>query len=76
VVSGIVTEAASWSGCIEVRVYRDKCTNLDMFEIRQKPWRGTGIHESIACGVIGEPSLERFGTIKTAEEWQACQESV
>lgn len=47
--SGIITQAASWSGAIEVYVYKDKDDN-DCYQIDRVPWKGTGKSKSIASG--------------------------
>ncbi len=52
--SGFVTVAASWAGCISVRLWRDSDGN-DCFRVDQEPWQGAGVHQSIASGILGKP---------------------
>lgn len=52
--SGITTVAASWDGCIEVRLWHNEKTGEDMFEVTQNHWRGNGVHEEIASGTLGK----------------------
>jgi hypothetical protein len=52
--SGLSTIAASWSGCITVRLYHDETTDKDRYIIRQSTWQGAGIDREIATGEIGK----------------------
>ena len=49
--SGITTQACSWYGAIEVRVFVDEKDN-DAFEIKRIAWKGKGKCESIASGTF------------------------
>lgn len=51
--SGLTTKAAGWRGGIETRLWHDKGTGLDMFEVRQVSHHGAGITRTIAHGVVG-----------------------
>lgn len=51
---GITTQAASWAGAIETRVWHDEATDKDVFEVRQIPWHGHGVSCVVASGVVGE----------------------
>lgn len=57
--SGITTQAASWAGPIETRIYHDEETGQDMYEVRQVPWHGAGVSRFIARGVLGELLTEQ-----------------
>lgn len=59
--SGMTTQAAGWGGAIETRVYHDKATGLDCFEVRMIQWRGAGDSVVIAAGVIGDSGSIGFG---------------
>lgn len=63
--SGVTTVAASWKGCIQVRVWYDEKTKTDKYLICQEPWQGHGISESIASGTLGE---KKGGVEKTPPE--------
>lgn len=55
-VSGVETVAASWKGCIRVRMFeRD---GEDCFTVSQEQWHGSGVYEILAEGVIGQPKNE------------------
>ena len=49
--SGITTQACSWYGAIEVRVFVDE-QGSDAFEIKRIAWRGKGKREHIASGTF------------------------
>ena len=51
--SGLSTIAASWKGCIEVDLFLDS-QGRDCFAIYQNTWRGEGVKQEIAKGIIGE----------------------
>lgn len=53
--SGVVATAASWKGAIEVRLFVNT-SGQDAFRITQRTWKGAGIDEVLAEGVIGEPT--------------------
>ena len=50
--SGLVTQAASWGGAIEVQLYHDDETGEDRFTVRQTPWRNKGLSKLLAEGVF------------------------
>lgn len=50
--SGLVTNAASWNGAIQVELYVD-AQGRDCYRIHERTWRGAGKHKLIAEGVIG-----------------------
>jgi hypothetical protein len=52
--TGLTTTAASWSGAIRVRLYHDN--GVDCYIVEQESWRGRGVYEPIAEGVLGEHS--------------------
>lgn len=47
------TTAASWQGCIKVRLWEDPATGDICFRVQQRPWHGHGITETIADGIVG-----------------------
>ena len=47
--SGITTQAASWSGAIEVYVYKNT-DGQDCYTIDKIPWKGVGKHKTISSG--------------------------
>ena len=49
--SGIKTQAASWSGAIEVFVYRNT-DNQHCYLVNQIPWKGTGKNKTISSGIF------------------------
>lgn len=53
--SGLTTHTASYRGGIVVRLWYDEATGEDRFSVGQEPWRGGGISEPIASGVLGQP---------------------
>jgi hypothetical protein len=60
--TGMHTEAASWSGCIDVQVYYDTEKELDMFVVRLKPWGSSGgdarvIAEGVLDSSITDPYI-------------------
>jgi len=54
--SGLDVLAASWNGCITVRLSHNPDTGEDRFSILQGTWQGEGISEFIASGVLGQPT--------------------
>lgn len=54
--SGLVAQVASWSGAIRVHVKYDEVTGRNHFTVYQIPWRGAGIRERIAEGIVGQES--------------------
>ena len=48
----IGTSAASWKGCIKVRLWEDGEGQI-CFRIFQRPWHGHGISQVIADGIVG-----------------------
>lgn len=56
--SGVTTYAASWSGAIRTQIYHNGDTGLDMYRVTQERWHGSGIHEVIAEGVVGQPTVK------------------
>lgn len=54
--SGLSTTAAGWGGAISVEITHDEKTDKDLFLVRQHTWRGEGVSEIIAEGVVGEKS--------------------
>ena len=61
--SGLVTIAASWDGAIVVSLWVDQ-QGCNRFTVKQRDWKGKGINEVIAEGVIGTPvhQLARLGS--------------
>ena len=53
--SGLDVTAASYKGCICVRLWHDQTTGQDRFRAYQDQWQGIGIQEELASGIIGEP---------------------
>jgi galactokinase len=51
--SGIQATVAGWGGCITVVLTHNTETGQDEYEVRQAPWRGTGVYEVLATGVVG-----------------------
>lgn len=51
--SGLDVIAASYQGCIEVRLWHDEETGKDMFQVVQNTWQGVGVQKEIASGIIG-----------------------
>jgi len=52
--TGLETVAASWAGSIVVRLHHDEETGEDCFTVTQETWKGSGIHEPLIKGVIGQ----------------------
>ena len=52
----VATQAASWAGAIETRIWHDDETGVDRFEVRHITWQGQGVSAPIASGIVG--SLE------------------
>ncbi len=50
--SGLIVNAASWSGAIETRLFTD-ADGRDMFEVSQQPHNGAGVSRVIASGIVG-----------------------
>ncbi len=65
--SGLETVAASWDGAITVELNHDATTGKDRFTVRQKKWHGHGVSETIAEGVIGEPTRKADGKTELIE---------
>jgi hypothetical protein len=67
--SGLDTRAASWGGCISVDLYHDEKTGEDCFTVyqTQHPSNGAGIRETIAEGVIGQPTKKENGKAELLE---------
>jgi len=69
-VTGIVTQAASWSGCIETRIcHREGC---DHFQVWMIPWSKVGKSENqqgdtalICTGVMGDKGSIVFPELRT-----------
>lgn len=51
--SGVETHAASWKGAVRTVLFIDD-QGRDCFRVEQVPWRGVGVYETLAEGVIGE----------------------
>lgn len=49
--SGLVTQAATWRGAVEVSLDCDEAGNL-RYRIRETPWHGHGKYKEIAEGVF------------------------
>ena len=47
--SGVTTQAASWSGAIEVYVYKN-IDGQDCYTIDKIPWKGVGKYKTISTG--------------------------
>ena len=60
--TGITTQAASWKGCIQTRLYEYE--GKDWFEVTMKPWRDVNDDDSepvgdsqvLASGLVGDRS--------------------
>lgn len=51
--SGLVVQAASWTGCIETRIYYDEERERNMFRVWLTPWGSSeGMGRIIAEGVL------------------------
>lgn len=58
--TGVITEAAGWGGCIQVRVYHDD-KGRDMFVVQMKPWmNGDGEHTILAEGILNATITNPF----------------
>ena len=59
--SGMICKAMSWSGCVRVELDHDEKTGKDRFVVYQEQHHGNGagIRETIAEGVIGEPTAKK-----------------
>ncbi len=56
--SGLRVQAASWTGCIETRIYYDKDHERNMFRVWLTPWGSQGgMGRIIAEGVL-DSSIE------------------
>ena len=55
--SGIETVAASWQGCVRVRVWYDADSGQDRFSVEQDRWHSAGIRQPIQEGIIGERNM-------------------
>ena len=54
--TGIVTNAASWSGAVRVSLYHNSDTGKDEYTVSLSPWRGKGVSRLIKNGnVDGSP---------------------
>jgi hypothetical protein len=49
----IGTTAASWKGCVKVRLWEDHVTGDICFRVEQSPWHGHGVRQIIADGIVG-----------------------
>lgn len=53
--SGYEAVAASWDGAVETQLWFDEQTGENKFRVVQHTWRGAGINEVLAEGVVGQP---------------------
>jgi len=67
--TGITTNAASWKGCIETRLYEYK--GQDWFEVTMKPWKN--IHDDDA-EPVGDSVILASGLVgdKDSVIWPGC----
>jgi len=56
--SGLSVTAASWNGCICVRLWQDN-EGVDRFHVYQDTWQSSGKYEALASGVIGQLTTEK-----------------
>jgi len=64
--SGLITIAASWDGAIVVSLWVDQ-KGCNRYTVKQRDWKGNGINEVIAEGIIGTPVHQLAEQIKAAE---------
>jgi hypothetical protein len=50
----ICTNAASWSGAIQVFMYADE-HDVERFYVKQVPWQGVGMSRLICTGLVNGP---------------------
>lgn len=50
--SELETTAASWEGCVKVRLYHDPETDTDMAEVWLDRWHGSGTREELWSGPV------------------------
>jgi hypothetical protein len=50
--SGLETTAASWEGAVNVRLYHDHESGLDMARVYLSPWHGSGTHLELYHGPV------------------------
>jgi hypothetical protein len=59
--AGIHTEAAGWSGCIDVQVFFNEKDQRDEFIVRLKPWGSSGGESRvIAEGILDSGITDPF----------------
>ena len=51
--SGLEVTAASWEGCLTIRLWHDG--HGDRFTVTQDTWHGRGVLEELASGTVGKP---------------------
>ena len=49
---GIVTQAASWSGCVRVELWHDEGSGRDWAVIELTKWHGVGVERELYRGPI------------------------
>lgn len=52
--SGIESIAASRAGVISTKLWYDKANDVDMAEVRMRPWHGQGVSALLYFGPVGE----------------------
>jgi hypothetical protein len=77
IATGLVTVAASFAGAIRVTLHRDEAKQIDNYYITQSTWEGSGVHEVLAVGTIGEPRSQTHGALLRALETvrQLCDDA-
>jgi len=56
--SGLVTNAASAQGSVQVRLTHDKATGLDVARVSLEPWEGAGASRVLYDGPVGDSRAE------------------
>lgn len=53
--SGYQAVAASWQGCVKVRLWHDEATGKDMVSVDKDQWtNGAGIRKNLYTGPVGK----------------------
>lgn len=56
--TGLHTEAASWTGCIDVQIWYDEDKEQNMFCVRLIPWGSSGGESRVIAEGILDSSIE------------------
>jgi hypothetical protein len=67
--SGLMTEAASYSGCVEVCLVHNEKTGEDMASVYLKPWQGNGVTLRLYEGPVNP---QPAGDVDQALRCQTC----